>query len=114
MRNTAMVSPPFGGLEKYSFLGKRRPLRHSDTPEGKIAAFRLIVVGKTSDFRLVSGQFRNSNQTVYMGNKNAIGQSQWCLNFLKNRQIKFNRSLLKLVINGTMVSLKREVQFSCK
>ena len=51
------VSPPFGGLEKYSFLGKRRPLRHSDTPEGKIAAFRLIVVGKTSDFRLVSGQF---------------------------------------------------------
>ena len=31
----AMVLPPFGGLEKYSFLGKRRPLRHSDTPEGK-------------------------------------------------------------------------------
>ena len=35
MRNTAIVSPPFGGLEKCLFLGKRRPLCRLDAPEGK-------------------------------------------------------------------------------
>lgn len=35
MRNTAMVSPPFGGQEKCLFLGKRRPLCRPDTMEGK-------------------------------------------------------------------------------
>lgn len=35
MRNTAMVSPPFGGWEKCSFLGERRYLCRPDTPERK-------------------------------------------------------------------------------
>jgi len=109
-----MVSPPFGGLKKCLFSGKRRTLCRPDAREWKTYGRRpsgWLWKGKHQVFNSFRGSFEIETKQYIWAIKNTIGQNQWCLNFLKNRQIKFNSSLLKLVINGTMVSLKTEVKF---
>ena len=45
MRNTAMVSPPFGGWEKCWFSGKRQPLRRTDASQGKTYRLKMALNG---------------------------------------------------------------------
>lgn len=74
MRNTAMLSPPFGGLEKCLFLRKRQPLRRPDALEGKTygrRSFGWLWRGKHGILDSFWGGLRYS--TLVFENKNAIG-----------------------------------------
>lgn len=74
MRNTAIISPPFGGLKKCSFLGKRRSLCRPDAPERK-------TYGRWPSGRLGRGKHGILDSfwgglwysTLVFENKNAIG-----------------------------------------